>query len=221
MFFFGDELEKLKNILLVYEDVQQIFITKLNTLNNDLAGSQNSNPIEHIKKRLKSPDSIAAKLHKLNLEITADNAKKYIKDISGIRIICPLSKDIHNLVDILSSVPDWSISEKEDYISNPKPSGYRSFHLMVEIPFNCSGKTEEIPVEVQIRTAAMDFWASMEHKVRYKYKEHVPAHLSDELVICADKIAEIDKRMSLIYEIISLINQDAVYQDSVYKNTVC
>jgi putative GTP pyrophosphokinase len=206
--FSNDELERLKNMLLVYEMGQQIFLAKLNDLNQDFINTHKINPIEHIKRRLKSPESIAQKLHKLNFEITTDNARKYIKDISGIRIICPFSKDIHSLVEILASVPAWNISEKKDYISNPKPSGYRSFHLIIELPFYYSGKNEEIPVEVQIRTAAMDFWASIEHQVRYKYKEHVPQHLNDELVICADKIAELDNRMLLIHEIVSLINQD-------------
>jgi len=202
------ELESLKSILPVYKEAQQTFLAKLNELNNGFINFHNNNPIEHIKGRLKSPESIAQKLHKLGLEITADNAKQHLKDISGIRIICPFSKDIFSLVEILDSIPDWKVSEKEDYISNPKPSGYRSFHLIIEIQVCFSGLTEKIPVEVQIRTAAMDFWAATEHQVRYKYKEHIPQHLSDELVICADKITELDRRMLLIHEILSLINQD-------------
>jgi len=202
------ELESLKSILPVYKEAQQVFLAKLNELSNGFINFHNNNPIEHIKGRLKSPESIAQKLHKLGLDITADNAKRHLKDISGIRIICPFSKDIFSLVEILDSMPDWKISEKEDYISNPKPSGYRSFHLIIEIPVCFSGVTEIIPMEVQIRTAAMDFWAATEHQVRYKYKEHIPQHLSDELVICADKITELDRRMLLIHEILSLINQN-------------
>jgi len=215
--FSSVELEKLKIILPLFETAQKIFLAKLNQFNNELTNRQNSSPVEHIKGRLKTPQSIAQKLYRLGFEITAENAKLYLKDIAGARIICPFSKDIFSLVDSISLVPDWKITEREDYISRPKPSGYRSFHLMVEIPVCCTpeaitagfGKTEIIPVEVQLRTAAMDFWASMEHRVRYKYKEHVPAHLSDELVICAEKIADLDKRMLLIHEILSLINQDA------------
>jgi putative GTP pyrophosphokinase len=206
--FSGAELDRLKNMLPVYEIGQEIFHAKLNELNKELANLQNSSPIEHIKKRLKSPQSIAQKLHRLGFEITADNAKKSLKDIAGVRIICPFSKDIFTLVDSISSIADWKVSEKEDYISYPKPSGYRSFHLTIEIPVYYSGITEEIPLEVQVRTAAMDFWAATEHQVRYKYKEHIPQHLSDELVICADKITELDRRMLLIHEILSLINQN-------------
>ena len=205
--FSETELSKLKNILLVYEWSQQLFIAKLNIIHQDLIHFKNSNPIEHIKGRIKSAESIAGKLERLKLEITADNAKEHIKDIAGIRIICPFAKDIHGLVDIIKSMPDWKIYDQKDYITNPKPSGYRSYHLIIGIPVFYSGKEEDIPVEVQIRTASMDFWASMEHKVRYKYDEQVPKHLSDELVICAEKISELDKRMSLIQEIVSLINQ--------------
>ena len=179
IFFSEDEFAKLKNLLLVYEWGQQIFMAKLNVLRQDLRSFHNCNPIEHVKSRIKEPSMIAQKLHKMNLEITADNAKHHLTDISGFRIICPFAKDIYGLVDILSSVPDWKVLTKKDYISNPKPSGYRSYHLIVQTPIFYSGKTEDIPVEVQIRTAAMDFWATMEHQVRYKYHEHIPQHLSN------------------------------------------
>jgi putative GTP pyrophosphokinase len=106
-------------------------------------------------------------------------------------------------------MPDAKVLKEKDYVGNPKPSGYRSYHLIMEIPVYYSGKTEAIPIEFQIRTNAMDFWATLEHKVRYKYKEHIPGHLCDELVLCADKIAELDDRMFLIHDIISLINQDS------------
>jgi putative GTP pyrophosphokinase len=205
--FSATELERLENLLPAYEMGQHFFLAKLNQLSKDAMNLQNSNMIEHIKGRVKTPESIAGKLCKLGLEPTANNVSQFLKDVAGVRIICTFSRDIHSLVDTICSMPDWKVSEKEDYISNPKPSGYRSFHLLVEIPVHYSGKTMDIPIEVQIRTAAMDFWATMEHQVRYKYKEHVPQHLSDELVICADKIADLDQRMSLIHEIISLINQ--------------
>lgn len=206
--FSEDEYVKMKNLLLVYEWGQKLLMTKLQVLIDALGNFQNSSPVEHLKTRIKSPQSIAQKLYKLNLEINADNAKAHLTDIAGIRIICSFAKDIYSLVDVLRSIPDTKILTEKDYIENPKPGGYRSYHVIMEIPVFYSGKTEEIPVEVQIRTAAMDFWATLEHKVRYKYKEQIPKHLSDELVICADKIAELDNRMFLIHDIISLINQD-------------
>jgi len=204
--FTGAELKQLKKMIHIYEIGLFVFLKKINNLNEEL-NSNNNNLIEHIKRRLKSPESIMQKLKKLNHELTADNAIEHLKDIAGIRIICPFSKDIHSLVDMIAAIPEWKIIEREDYISNPKRSGYRSFHLLVEVPVQHSCQAARIPIEVQLRTAAMDFWASIEHKVRYKYKEHIPKHLADELVICADKIAELDNRMFLIHDIVSLINQ--------------
>jgi len=206
--FSNEEFAELKKLLLIYEWGQRTLLTKLNIMHDDFRSFQESNPIEHIKGRIKAPESIAQKLHKLNLDITAENVKKHLKDVAGIRIICPFAKDIHYLVDLLRAMPDVNILDEKDYISNPKPSGYRSYHVILEIPVFYSGKTEHVVVEVQIRTEAMNFWSTLEHKARYKYQEHIPQHLCDELVICADKIAELDNRMFLIHEIISLINQD-------------
>ena len=207
-YFTDEELTKVKDIMLVYEWGQSLLMSKMQVVFESLKHFQNNSPIEHILSRIKSPENIAKKLENLNLEINAENARNVLTDIAGIRIICSYAKDIYYLVDILKSIPDTQVIVEKDYVSNPKKSGYRSFHIIMEIPVFYSGKTEVIPVEIQLRTAAMDFWATLEHKVRYKYKEQIPAHLSDELGICAEKIAELDDRMYLIHEIISLINQD-------------
>jgi len=207
--FSDEESLRLKKMLLVYEWGQRTLLTKLSIIHEDLLNSGDSSPIESVKGRIKSPDSIAKKLHGKGLDITADNAKKHLRDIAGVRIICPFSKDIYYLVDLLRTMCDTNILDEKDYVTDPKSSGYRSFHVIMEIPVFYSGKTENVPVELQIRTEAMNFWATLEHKAKYKYNEHIPQHLSDELVICADKIAELDKRMFLIHEIITLINQDA------------
>jgi len=205
--FNDEEFARLKDLLLIYEWGHRTLLTKLNIIHEDLRNSQDSNPIEHIRGRIKSPESIAQKLHKMDVDITADNAKRHLKDIAGIRVICPFAKDIYYLANLLRAMPDARILDEKDYVSSPKPSGYRSYHVIMEIPVFYSGKTEHVLVEVQIRTEAMNFWATLEHKARYKYQEHIPQHLCDELVICADKIAELDDRMFLIHEIISLINQ--------------
>ena len=206
--FSDAEFAKLKQLLPVYEWGQRILLTKLNIIHEDLRNFQNNSSIEYIRGRIKSPESIAQKLHNTGVDITADNARKFLKDIAGIRIICPFARDIYYLTDLLRSMPDGNILEEKDYVGSPKPSGYRSYHVIVEVPVFYSGKTENIPVEVQIRTEAMNFWASLEHNARYKYQEHIPQQLCDELVVCADKIAELDNRMFLIHEIISLINQE-------------
>lgn len=205
--FPAEEFALMKKVLLVYEWGLKSLITKLDIMQADLANFHSYNPIEHIKCRIKSPESIAAKLKKLNLAITADNARENLRDLVGIRVICRFARDVYALVDMFKSLPDLAIVKEKDYISNAKPSGYRSYHLIAEVPVFYSGHIEPIPVEIQVRTEAMDFWATLEHQARYKYSEHIPKHLCDELVLCADKIAELDDRMFLIHDIISLINQ--------------
>jgi len=207
--FSEGEFAQLKDLLIIYEWGQRILLTKLNIMQEDFKNFQENNPIEYITGRIKSPESIVQKLHKMGVEITAENVKKYLKDVAGIRIICSYAKDIHNLAGLLRSMPDVNILDEKDYVSTPKPSGYRSYHIILEIPVFYSGRMENVVIEVQIRTEAMNFWSTLEHKARYKYQDHIPQHLCDELVLCADKIAELDHRMFLIHEIISLINQDS------------
>ena len=206
--FSEEEFAKLKKQLIVYEWGQRSLLTKLNIMYEDFNNFQENNPIENIRGRVKAPESIAEKLHKMKVDVTAQNAKKYVRDIAGVRIICAFAKDIFYLIELLRSMPDINILEEKDYIKSPKASGYRSYHLIVEVPVFYSGKNEHVTVEVQIRTEAMNFWSTLEHKARYKYQEHVPQRLCDELVECADRIAELDNQMYLIHETISLINQD-------------
>ena len=202
-----EEFEKLKKLLSVYEWGLAIVMTKLNIVHGDLRDFQDNGAIEYIKNRIKGPESIASKLHKKGVDLTAENAKKYLNDIAGIRIITPFAKDIYFLVDLLRSMPEIRIVNEKDFISHPKPSGYRSYHLIIEVPVFYSNKVEDVTLEIQIRTEAMNFWSTLEHKARYKYKNYIPSHLSDELITIADKIAELDHRMFLIHEIISLINE--------------
>ncbi|MCL2203289.1 MAG: GTP pyrophosphokinase family protein [Defluviitaleaceae bacterium] len=208
IYFSDEEFAKLKNMLCVYGWGLEMLLTKLNIIRRDLSLFQDKSPIEHIRTRIKTPDSIAKKLHNLNFDLTTDNARNKLFDVAGVRIITPFAKDIYFLAELLRTVPDMYILNEKDYVGNPKPSGYRSYHIIAEVPIFYSGKTENMPVEIQIRTEAMNFWATLEHKARYKYAEHIPDHLSDELVIISEKIDELDSRMYLIHEIISLINQD-------------
>ena len=208
--FSAEEFIKLKQLLPIYEWGLKTMQTKLEIIHEDLKNLQNNTIIENIKGRIKAPESIAQKLNEMGMEITAENAKKRLRDIAGLRITCPFSKDIYFLADLLKTMPGISIISEKDYVSNPKLGGYRSYHLIVETPVFFSGKTENVAVEIQIRTEAMNFWATLEHKARYKYRQHIPSHLSDEFKIIADKIAELDDRMFLLHEIISLINEDVL-----------
>jgi len=210
--FSREEFNKLKMLLSVYDWGLRTLMTKLNIIHEDLKNFQNNPAIDFIHSRIKAPESIAQKLHEMGVEVTAENARKYLRDIAGIRIICPFAKDIYFLVDIIHQLPGVTIIKEKDYVDNPKPSGYRSYHLVMQIPVFFSGKTEDVTVEIQIRTEAMNFWATLEHKARYKYRGGIPQHLSDELVIIADKIAELDNRMFTIHEIISLINEGGSHE---------
>ena len=204
--FSDDEFIRLKQLLPIYQWAHSTMMTKLNIIRESLDIHGESNPIGHIRGRVKTPKSIASKLDRLNLELTAENVKKHLTDIAGIRIICSYAKDIYFLADLLREIPNSRLISEKDYVTNPKPSGYRSYHIIMEIPIYHFGTTEYVPIEIQLRTEAMNFWATLEHQAQYKYKEQIPKHLSDELVICADKISELDNRMYLIHEIISLIN---------------
>ena len=206
--FSQEEFAKIKELLLGYEWAHRSMLTKLGILHEAHRHFEDNNPIGHIAGRIKAPESIAGKLAKQGVELTAANAKLHLKDIAGIRITCPYAKDIYFLADLLREMPDIKVLSEKDYVTRPKPSGYRSYHMIIEIPIYHSGKTEIFPIEIQIRTEAMNFWATLEHQAKYKYKQQVPKHLSDELVKCADQIAELDDRMFLIYEILQLINDN-------------
>jgi putative GTP pyrophosphokinase len=144
--------------------------TKFNVLNEELSFTQERNPIEHIKTRIKKPGSVRKKLRDLQLPITIETIEKNLHDVAGIRIICQFVNDIFVLADCLLAQDDITLLEKKDYITNPKESGYRSLHLIIEIPIFLHNEKRLMKVEVQLRTIAMDFWASLEHKLRYKKK---------------------------------------------------
>jgi putative GTP pyrophosphokinase len=204
--FSDKEFEELKKLLPIFDWGLKTMMTKVQIIREGLANFGGSSPIEHFKGRIKTAESIAGKLHRLGHDVTAESAAKNLTDIAGIRIICGYAKDIYSLAEILKSMPDITLIRESDYVNNPKPSGYRSYHLVLKVPVYFSDKQHNVPVEIQMRTGTMDFWATLEHKVRYKYGEHIPKHLSDELTMCAERIAELDHRMYLIHDIISLIN---------------
>ncbi len=184
--------------------------TKMRVLNEQFSLQYDRNPIESIKTRVKSMDSIMRKIRKKNIPITMEAVEKYIRDIAGVRVVCSFQDDIYMLADCLLKQDDITLIERKDYIENPKPSGYRSLHLIVEVPIFLQNEKRNMKVEVQLRTIAMDFWASLEHKLRYKKdipKDEVNA-LAVELVDCANKSTELDLRMQNIRKRIMEINND-------------
>lgn len=183
------------NAMLLYSGALKELNTKFEIINEEFAIRLKSNPIEHIKSRLKTPRSIAKKLSKKGLEPTLENAVKYIDDIAGIRIICSFTEDIYHIATVIQAQRYINVLKIKDYMQNPKANGYRSYHMIVEVPVCLSGKTEMTRVEIQIRTIAMDFWASLEHKIRYKFENEVPGNINEDLLECANIISSLDEKM--------------------------
>ena len=174
--------------------------TKFRVLNQEYSLEYDKNPIEGIKTRIKSYDSIVRKIRRKNIPMSLTAIEENIKDIAGVRVICSFPEDIYELADSFLRQDDIVLIEKKDYIKNPKPSGYRSLHLIVEVPIFLENEKRPMKVEVQLRTIAMDFWASLEHKLRYKKEipEAEAAQMAEELTECANVIADWDKKMGEI-----------------------
>ena len=169
--------------------------TKFNVLNEELSLQYDRNPIETIKTRLKSPESILEKLHRKNHPVTVDSIERNLNDIAGVRVICAFPSDIYQLEEAFLKQDDIRLVERKDYIANPKSNGYRSLHLIVEIPIFLHDHKRLMRVEVQFRTISMDWWASLEHKIRYKKGLQESDHVDQELFECAQMSAELDSRM--------------------------
>ncbi len=169
--------------------------TKISILREEFQEVHDYNPIEHVTSRVKSPDSIVAKVRRKGLDPDLASLRTSIMDIAGIRITCSFVEDAYRLFDLLTQQDDITVLKVKDYIAEPKPNGYKSLHAVLEVPVFLSTGRVGVPVEVQFRTIAMDFWASLEHKIYYKYDRHVPAELLESLKSAADTAAELDARM--------------------------
>ena len=174
--------------------------TKIDILNSEFVHSHRYNPIEHVTQRIKSPDSIARKLKRMGFEPTIANMEKQLYDIAGIRIICSFTSDIYRIAGMIARQDDVVVLKIKDYIKHPKENGYKSYHMVVSVPIYLSTGMETARVEIQIRTIAMDFWASLEHKIYYKFEGNAPEHIYEELKECADIINTLDQRMLSLNE---------------------
>ena len=197
----NEDIDSWETAMFLYNSALKEVGTKLDILNDEFVHIHKYNPIEYIKKRIKTPESIVKKLKRDNYEVTIENMVKYIKDIAGIRIVCSFTSDIYRLAEMIGKQNDLTVVSIKDYIKHPKASGYKSFHMQVSLPIFLSDRVVDTMVDIQIRTIAMDFWASLEHKLRYK--KNIPAEqldeLSRELYSCAENIASIDERMNGIH----------------------
>ena len=196
----GDGIDSWKEVTLVYSAALRQMETKMQILNDEFQHVHQYNPIEHIKARIKTPESIVKKLKRYGQESTIDNMVKYINDIAGIRIICSFTSDIYQIADMIASQGDVTVLHVKDYIKNPKPNGYKSYHMVVTVPVYLTDGPVETKVEIQISSVAMDFWASLEHDIRYKKdKAALPTGINEQMFACADEIADIDRKMQDMY----------------------
>lgn len=193
-----DKVDQFKETMMMYNCAIRSIRTKLEVLNDELSLTNNRNPIEFIKTRIKKPRSIVNKLNKKGLDISLTSIVESLNDVAGIRVVCSFIDDIYSISDMLTRQDDIKLIKIKDYIKEPKPNGYRSLHLIVEIPVFFSDRTLPLKAEIQIRTIGMDFWASLEHKLKYKNNIDISEIISEELEKCAAIISNADLTMQKI-----------------------
>ena len=200
-----EQVDQWKSTMFLYSSALKSINTKIEILNNEFIQLYNYNPIEHITSRLKTPPSIVKKLKNDGKEVTIENMVEYLNDIAGIRIICSFMSDIYPIADMIARQADITVLHVKDYIKYPKANGYKSYHMVVTLPVCLTDGKVDTKVEIQIRTIAMDFWASLEHKIAYKFEGNPPDYLETELKACADMVDMLDAKMfSLNQEIMKI-----------------
>ena len=217
---FEDTLESMRK---EYAQIQGVYAAaireinaRLQTLNQEFSFQHRHNPIHHLESRVKTLPSIIKKLRDTGFPVSISSAKKNLHDIAGVRVVCRYVADIYRIADLLLAQDDISLILEKNYIKNPKPNGYRSLHIVVDVPVYLSQGKLYIPVEIQIRTVAMDFWATLEHGIRYKATEEVPQSIIDELRECANVITETDYKMQDIFQALQRVHDvDESYRDEV------
>ena len=193
-----EQAEPFLELMMKYNCAIMEIETKIKILNEELSHKNQRNPIESIKTRVKSPASILEKMKRRDIPFDIEHMEKELNDIAGVRVICSFPEDIYDVARLITEQDDIVILQIKDYIENPKPNGYRSLHLIVAVPIFLSSQKKNMKVELQFRTIAMDFWASLEHKVKYKKDVENPEYIAEELKKCAESIAQLDLRMQEI-----------------------
>ncbi len=196
------ENKRLEEMMLKYEFALNILETHLNILIKEFAFSHGYNPVDHIKSRIKEEKSALKKLEKKGYELTYYNLVKHIHDMIGIRIVCSFLSDVYDIVKLIKSSPQFKLKEEKDYIKHPKKSGYISYHLLVLVPIYLNDTIEYMEAEIQIRTMAMDFWASLDHKIQYKLSKTLSKEIIDELYNCSLNIRALDSRMNRLNKVV-------------------
>ena len=201
-----NDIKSWEEVVLIYNSALKEVGTKLEILNDEFQHVHQYNPIEHIKSRIKTPQSIVKKLKKHHYESTIANMVEYVNDIAGIRITCSFFTEVYFLADMLARQDNLSVIHIKDYIGHPKESGYKSYHMLLSIQVALADAVIPTKVEVQIRTMAMDFWASLEHKIYYKYEGNAPGYFARELQECASIISRLDAKMMSLNEAMKRID---------------
>lgn len=191
----------------LYDSAIELVKAQLNIFDNEFSMRFQRNPIHSIESRIKTPQSIVGKLQRKGMPVTPESARENLTDIAGVRVICCYIDDIYAIADLLTKYSGFQLRKIKDYIQNPKPNGYRSFHMILDVPVYMSSGKQTAPVEIQIRTIAMDFWASLEHQLHYKSTgdPKIAATLTDELKACAETIAATDEKMQDMFKQINLL----------------
>lgn len=203
----SEGIESWNEVILVYNAALKQVQTKMEILNDEFQHVHQYNPIEHIKARIKTPESIVKKLKRDGKESTIQNMIEFVNDIAGIRVICSFTSDIYRIAEMIKDQKDIKVLTTKDYITYPKASGYKSYHMIVTVPVYLSDRIVDTKVEIQIRTVAMDFWASLEHKIHYKFEGQAPEHIRSGLVECARMVADLDARMLALNDEILELSQ--------------
>lgn len=198
----GEGIDSWNTVIFLYNSALKEVGTKLEILNDEFQHVHQYNPIEYIKSRIKSPESIVKKLKRYGYESTIDNMVNYVNDIAGIRIVCSFTSDIYRMAAMIGKQNDLTVVSIKDYIKHPKQSGYKSYHMLVTVPIFLSDRVVDTKVEIQIRTIAMDFWASLEHKIYYKFEGNAPDYISRDLQECAEIVSMLDAKMLSLNEAI-------------------
>ena len=203
-----DDVDSWKTVMFLYNSALKEVGTKLEILNDEFQHVHRYNPIEHIKTRIKSAESIVKKLKRYGYETSIENMVRYVNDIAGVRLICSFTSDIYRLAEMIGNQSDLKVLSIKDYIKNPKESGYKSYHMLVSVPIFLSDSVVDTKVEIQIRTIAMDFWASLEHKIAYKFEGKAPDYLERELKSCADMVDMLDMKMFSLNQAIMAVEEE-------------
>ena len=193
---------KFNDLMMMYRCAIREVQTKLEVLDDEFSVEYKRNPISFIKTRIKKPESIYRKLQKLGYDFTAENIQEQLNDVAGVRVVCAFIDDIYTVANLIAGQDDIKVIKIKDYIKNPKASGYKSFHMHVTIPIFLSDRVVDTKVEIQIRTIAMDFWASLEHKIYYKFEGNAPDYISRDLRACAEIVSDLDAKMLQLNEAI-------------------